>query len=89
MDFMHRLGVDDELRARLKADPAGTLRAEGWNVPDEVDVEVLEWTQDKIYIGIPPRSQVDVELTDEQLGAAAGGACASATCSTAYCGPHC
>jgi hypothetical protein len=47
---------DDQLRARLKADPKAVLTDYGIKVPD-IDLEVLECTQETTYILLPPPGQ--------------------------------
>jgi hypothetical protein len=45
---------DEQLKARLKADPKGILTEYGVKVPAGIDLEVLECTKDTTYIMLPP-----------------------------------
>ena len=47
------------------------MRAHGVDVPDEVEIEVVEATPEKQYVVLPPL-QTD-ELSEEQLAGAQGG----------------
>lgn len=64
-----------EFRQRLIANPKAMLSQElGQQIPDEIAIEVLEETDKKIYLVIPP-AVVEEELSEEQLEAIAGGGC--------------
>ena len=45
---------DDEFRAKLLADPRGTLTGEGVALPEQINVTFVENTKDTIHIVIPP-----------------------------------
>ena len=67
---------DPAFREALRADPRGVLQRElGTALPDGVDIEVVEETPTKVYFVIPamPPALDDRELSDEELGAVAGG----------------
>ena len=61
---------DADFKARLLANPAETLQAEGIEIPDGVKVNVVENTTEQYYFVIP--NKVD-ELSDEDLDKVAGG----------------
>lgn len=61
---------DDDFRARLLADPASVLAAEGISAPEGVRFEVVENTDDVSYIVLPTRP---AELSDDELDSVAGG----------------
>lgn len=61
---------DDDFHARLLADGAGTLAAEGVEIPEGARVVVLENTDEVVHLVIPAKPR---ELTDEQLDSVAGG----------------
>lgn len=61
---------DDDFHARLLADAAGTLGAEGVDFPEGARVVVLENTDDVVHLVIPAKPR---ELSDEQLDSVAGG----------------
>ena len=64
---------DESVKARFLADPKSVLREYGMEVPDAIDVEVVENADDCVHITLPapPASQDD--LSDSELGNAAGG----------------
>ena len=64
---------DDALKARFMSDPRGTLNERGMSVPDDVEVRVLENTDNRIYITLPMAPQGHADLSDAELGEAAGG----------------
>lgn len=61
---------DAEFKAKLLANPAETLRAEGIEIPDGVKVTVVENTKEQFYILLPNKS---AELSDKELDKASGG----------------
>ena len=61
---------DPAFRKRLLADPAGTLRGAGVQVPEGVTIEVVEDTATKVHLVLPAR---DDEALDADLDAAVGG----------------
>lgn len=65
--------ADPEFKARLLADPRATLAAEGFNVPDSIEVLVMENTPRVVHMVLPP-APAEGELEDEALEAVAGGA---------------
>ena len=69
---------DADFKARLVADPVATLEAftgKPLNIPAGKTLVVRDQTDDSaVYINIPPSKSIeDVELTDDQLEAVAGG----------------
>jgi hypothetical protein len=84
-----RESVENELAVKAFQDPAfmEALRASpreviakeyGLNIPPNVKVELIEESPTKLYLRLPPNPN-DLELTDEQLEAVAGGECAVTT----------
>ncbi len=65
-----RCWVDVAFKARLLADPAGVLQAEGLPVPPGVELRVVEDTAETVHFVIPARP---TELSDEMLDGVAGG----------------
>jgi hypothetical protein len=61
---------DPEFKARLKENPIQTLKAEGIELPQNLQVQVEENTDQKITLVIP---QPPEELSDDDLGAVAAG----------------
>ncbi|GAB1394980.1 hypothetical protein MASR1M60_31440 [Rhodocyclaceae bacterium] len=64
--------ADEAFKQKLLADPAGTLKAEGMAMPEEVTVRVVENTAQEFTLVIPARPS---DLSDEELGGASGGVC--------------
>lgn len=62
--------TDASYKTQLLADPAGVFKTEGLQVPQGVELRVLENTERVSYLVIPARP---AELTDEALNAVAGG----------------
>src|SRR3954447_24717326 len=75
---------DDDYKARLKADPAGALAEQGLDVPPDVELRVVENTDDVVYFTLPPEpSEV---LDDDALEAVAGGSTAGSASSASTIG---
>ena len=72
---------DEALKARFIQDPKTVLAEHGLNVPEGVDVNVLENTDNVVHITLPMSPANMHELSDEELGSAAGGSIDS-------CGKH-
>ncbi len=62
--------ADAEFKAKLTADPASVLRAEGFTIPEGMRVDVFENTDERIHLVIPKKPD---ELSDEELDIAAAG----------------
>ncbi|MBK5970282.1 MULTISPECIES: NHLP leader peptide family RiPP precursor [Thiorhodovibrio] len=71
--------ADEAFKQRLLSNPAETLKDEGLEVPEGVQVQVLENTAQVLNLVIPSRP---TELSDEELHASglAGGCGDSTTC---------
>jgi hypothetical protein len=68
---------DDSFRQKLLADPKGTVEQElGTQLPEGVEVRVVEESTDTIYLVLPSASAVGEGegLSDQELEAVAGGA---------------
>jgi hypothetical protein len=81
---------DPDFRQQLINDPRATLGAElGVSLPENVNVTVLEESTSNVYIVLPPAgTAAGTELSDEELGAVAGGSGNSwndTTCVNAGC----
>ena len=64
---------DEALKARLMADPKAVLKEHGLDVPDGIDVKVVENADDCVHITLPAPPAGDMDLSDEELSNAAGG----------------
>jgi hypothetical protein len=84
---------DEDFRQRLLDDPKGTIEQEmGSRLPEGVEVRSVEETTDTIYLVLPSTSPVGEgeELSDQELGAVAGGVSGSTanppwSCGTVVC----
>ena len=68
---------DDELKARFMADPKAVMKEYNLDVPDGIDVKVVENADDRVHITLPAPPDGHGGLSDEELGEAAGGTCFS------------
>jgi len=64
---------DDALKARFMADPKAVLAERGIKMPDGIDVNVVENTDNTVHITMPMAPDGHEELSDEELAGAAGG----------------
>jgi hypothetical protein len=63
--------ADPDYKARLKTDPSSVLREQGLEVPDDVEVRIVENTDDVVYFTLP--SEPTEVLDDDALEAVAAG----------------
>ena len=68
---------DEELKARFMADPKAVLSEHGMDVPDGMDVKVVENSEHCAHITMPAAPAGVGGLSDEELSNAAGGQCCS------------
>ena len=66
---------DEALKARLMADPKAVLAEHGLDVPDGMDVKVVENADNCVHITMPATPAGHLTLSDEELSSAAGGCC--------------
>jgi hypothetical protein len=82
--LVQRSMEDEEFRQRLLADPKAAVEQEmvGAQLPEGVEVRVVEETKDTIYLVLPSASPPGegVELSDQELEAVAGGAWTGLDC---------
>ena len=64
---------DDSLKARFMSDPKAVLSERGVEVPDGLDVKVVENTAEHVHITLPPAPANTNDLSNEELSSAAGG----------------
>ncbi len=62
---------DDNFKAELLSDPMKVFKENSMEVPDGIEVRMVENTQDTMHLILP--SEPSDELTDEQLDGAVGG----------------
>ena len=69
---------DEALKARFLADPKAVLAEFGIDVPANINVNVVENSDNCVHITMPHAPARGTELSDEELAGAAGGdPCAS------------
>ena len=68
--------ADEAFKQQLIADPAGTLKQEGMEIPEGMTIQVVENTGNVFHFVIPPPP---ADLSDDELDGAVGG--------SAYCFP--
>ena len=64
---------DEALKARFMADPKAVLAEHGIDVPDGIDVNVVENSDNTVHITMPMAPDGHEELSMEELSQAAGG----------------
>ena len=64
---------DEALKARFLSDPKAVLAEHGIDVPDGIDVNVVENTDNTVHITMPMTPAGAGELSDEELANVAGG----------------
>ena len=64
---------DEALKARFMNDPKAVLAEYGMDVPDGMDVKVVENADDCVHITLPTPPAGHMDLSDEELSNAAGG----------------
>ena len=64
---------DEALKARFMSDPKAVLAERGIDVPDNMNVNVVENSDNTVHITMPKAPGGSTELSDEELTAAAGG----------------
>ena len=65
---------DEALKARFMSDPKAVLAEHGIDVPDNIDVNVVENSDNTVHITMPPPPTEAGELSMEELIDMAGGA---------------
>ena len=64
---------DEALKARFMSDPKAVLAEHGIDVPDNMNVNVVENSDNTVHITMPKAPRESTELSDEELAGAAGG----------------
>ncbi len=64
---------DDALKARFMADPKAVLAERGIDMPDNIDVKVVENSDNTVHITMPMAPDGHEEMSMEELSQAAGG----------------
>lgn len=66
-----RTWTDDAFKRQLAADPNGVLSAEGVEIPNGVNVRVLEETDSQYYLVLPTKP-AEIDVSDSQSDAGMG-----------------
>ena len=66
---------DEALKDRFTSDPKAVLKEHGLDVPDGIDVKVVENSDDRVHITLPAPPAGHMDLSDDELSNAAGGNC--------------
>ena len=66
---------DEALKARFQSDPKAVLAEHGIDVPDGINVNVVENSDNTVHITMPASPAGAADLSDEELSNAAGGKC--------------
>ena len=69
---------DEALKARFMADPKAVLAEYGMDVPDGIDVNVVENSDNTVHITMPAAPDGYGDLSDEELTNVAGGTISAA-----------
>ena len=64
---------DEALKARFMSDPKAVLAERGIDVPDNIDVNVVENSDNTVHITMPKAPAETMDFSDEELAGAAGG----------------
>ena len=64
---------DETLKQRFMSDPKAVLAEYGMDVPDGMDVNIVENTDNTVHITMPAPPSGHGDLSDEELSNAAGG----------------
>ena len=64
---------DDALKQRFMSDPKVVLAEHGMDVPEGMNVKVVENVDNTVHITLPLAPEGHQELSDAELSAAAGG----------------
>ena len=64
---------DDALKQRFLSDPHAVLAEHGMDVPEGMNVNVVENTDNTVHVTLPAAPDAHGDLSDEELENAAGG----------------
>ena len=65
---------DDALKQRFLSDPHAVLAEHGMDVPEGLNVKVVENVDNTVHVTLPAAPTANGDLSDEELENAAGGA---------------
>ena len=64
---------DEALKSRFMTEPREVLKEYGLDIPDNMDVKVVENADDCVHITLPAPPAGAMDLSDAELSKAAGG----------------
>ena len=64
---------DDALKQRFLSDPYAVFAEHGMDVPEGINVNVVENTDTTVHVTLPAAPTANGDLSDEELANAAGG----------------
>jgi hypothetical protein len=76
---------DDALKQRFLSDPHAVLAEHGMDVPEGINVNVVENTDNTVHVTLPAAPEAHADLSDAELEDAAGAA--KNRCSCTYVCP--
>ena len=76
---------DEALKARFLSDPKAVMKEFDLDVPEGIDVKVVENADDCVHITLPAPPASSGDLSDDELGNVAGGGMACATPQFSIC----
>lgn len=81
--------ADEAFKQRLIADPAAVLKEAGLEMPEGIEIRVVEDTEKVAHLVLPRKPSAE-ELSEEELSNAAGGHCGGGHCGCGHggCGGH-
>ena len=68
---------DEALKARFMSHPKPVLKEYGLEVPEDVEVKVVENSENHVHITMPSPPPGHDQLTDDELSSVAGGTCSA------------
>ena len=78
---------DDALKQRFLSDPHAVLAEHGMDVPEGMNVNVVENTDTTVHVTLPAAPENHQELSDAELASAAGGEVSIVQCTPTDCTP--
>jgi hypothetical protein len=72
-DIIARALKDEGFARELRADPKAVLEREVGELPEGIEIKVVEETPDTLYLVLPARPSPGRQLSDEELDRVAGG----------------
>ena len=70
------------MQARFTSDPKTVLSEHGINVPEHMNVNVLENSHNTMHLTMPKAPDGSTELSDEEMAGAAGGTYTFSDCAS-------